>query len=385
MTHATGRLSKGRLKAAVLAAVAACTVLALAPAAQAQVVGPVLQVTPISVGPDGAITLAVDVGGDAVVDATLLVNGNQVQILDTQLAAQVRVLTAENLLEIRLGDDVFTIPFALLGSGIPGDVLDLLRQAGLTLQIPPGGLTVLDGLPLVIQGRILDRDVLAELKINGVDVLGLLDPITGIFSVPLPGSTKEVTVSVTDTKGVSQTSTFAVSHFASTPFGRVRCTIVGTAGNDHIVGTAARDVICALGGNDLVHAQGGNDVVAGGTGADSLWGQLGRDRISSWAGNDTAVGGGGSDKIWGGGGRDRLLGGSGNDRLAGQSAGDRLRGDSGSDRLIGGGGLDRMNGGTGNDVFFARDRRRDSLAGGAGFDRAHADKKDMKTSIERRF
>lgn len=379
------RVTTAWRKAAVVAATATLALLAFTPAAHAQVVGPILQVSPISVGPDGTIVLSVDVGGDAVADATLLVNGDQIQILEGQLAAQVRVLTAENVLEIRLGDDVFTIPLGLLGSGITGDVLGLLRAAGLTLFIPPEGFTVLDELPLVIQGRVLDRNVLAELKINGIDVLGLLDPVTGSFTVPLPPTTKEVTVSVTDTQGVGQLGTFGVSHMVSTPFGRTRCTIVGTAGDDHLVGTDGRDVICGLGGEDLIHARAGNDVVAGGSGADSLWGQVGRDRISAWSGGDTAVGGTGSDRIWGGSGGDRLVGSAGNDRLYGQRGGDHMLGYSGSDRLSGGAGLDTMVGFAGNDTFFARDRRRDRIAGGAGFDRAHADKKDKKSSIERRF
>jgi len=101
------------------------------------------------------------------------------------------------------------------------------------------------------------------------------------------------------------------------------CTILGTAGVDHLMGTRKRDVICGLGGRDVIRGKGGDDIVRG---------SGGRDRV---------LGGGGRDRIGGGRGRDKLSGGSGKDLLRGGRGNDVLRGGPGRDRLKGGPGKDR--------------------------------------------
>jgi Ca2+-binding RTX toxin-like protein len=119
------------------------------------------------------------------------------------------------------------------------------------------------------------------------------------------------------------------------------CTITGTPGNDVITGTAGDDRICARGGNDRVFGRGGNDRI---------------------------VLGPGRDRAFGGPGRDVILGGKGPDRISG------------------GGGRDRLFGERGRDVLFARDRVRDLVHGGRGFDRARVDRRrDTRRSIERLF
>jgi Ca2+-binding RTX toxin-like protein len=57
----------------------------------------------------------------------------------------------------------------------------------------------------------------------------------------------------------------------------VKCTIVGTPGNDMLTGTPGRDVICGRGGNDTLAGAGAADVLIGGRGADLLRGGRGRD------------------------------------------------------------------------------------------------------------
>jgi Ca2+-binding RTX toxin-like protein len=119
------------------------------------------------------------------------------------------------------------------------------------------------------------------------------------------------------------------------------CTITGTPGNDVLTGTPGPDRICALGGNDRVFGLGGND------------------RIVLGSGRDRAFGGRGRDVILGGKGPDRISGGGGRDRLFGQR---------------------------GRDVLLARDRARDLVHGGRGFDRARVDRRrDVRRSIERLF
>jgi len=119
------------------------------------------------------------------------------------------------------------------------------------------------------------------------------------------------------------------------------CTITGTPGNDIINGTPGDDRICALGGNDRVFGLGGDDRI---------------------------VLGPGRDRAFGGSGRDVILGGKGPDRISG------------------GPGRDRLFGGPGRDVLLARDRVRDLVHGGRGFDRARVDRRrDTRRSIERLF
>jgi hypothetical protein len=128
----------------------------------------------------------------------------------------------------------------------------------------------------------------------------------------------------------------------------VTCTIAGGDGPDVLRGTPGDDVICGLGGDDRIRGLDGNDVILGGPGRDSIYGGKGGDLIY---GND------------------------GDDRVAGQSRGDRL---------IGGNGRDRLYGNSGNDRIRARDsRRRERVAGGAGYDRAWINPGDRPSSIER--
>lgn len=133
---------------------------------------------------------------------------------------------------------------------------------------------------------------------------------------------------------------FATAPLPVRPGGhRARCTIVGTQGPDVLRGTNHRDVICGLGGNDRILARGGNDVVYAGPG------------------NDVVLAGSGNDVVYGGLGRDALLGGTGHDVLFGEG---------------------------GNDSFSTRDRWRDVVEGGWGFDTATRDRRDSLHSVERR-
>jgi Ca2+-binding RTX toxin-like protein len=152
------------------------------------------------------------------------------------------------------------------------------------------------------------------------------------------------------------------------------CTLVGTPGADVLVGTPGADVICALGGADTVSGGGGDDHVRAGGGADSVRGGDGNDILVGGRGLDVLAGDRGRDRIRGGLGRDRVLGGRGPDVLFGDAAGDALTGGLGSDSI---------RGGSGRDAIFARDRRRDFLNGGAGVDRALADRIDRVKSVER--
>jgi hypothetical protein len=101
----------------------------------------------------------------------------------------------------------YTIPLTgvLLGVGgvIPGNVLDSLEQAGISLLAPVRSAS---GGPLTVSGVVLDPSQLVTLTVNGVNILGALQP-NGTFSVQLPGTTTVVTVAATDAKGNTQKQT----------------------------------------------------------------------------------------------------------------------------------------------------------------------------------
>lgn len=202
------RLPQTAKRVGVLAGFA-CLLLTLAPSAPAQItVQPTLVIESISVG-DGIATVTGAVGGTPV--ATVTINGQPVPVTGEHFTASVAVLSGENALEVTLGNTTFTIPLALAGILDP---LATLRDAGVSLVIPPEGFQVLDGLPLTIHGRVLNPGALASLKVNGEEILDQLNP-DGTFSETIPGESESVTVTATDPMGVSQTTTWTIGHLSS--------------------------------------------------------------------------------------------------------------------------------------------------------------------------
>jgi hypothetical protein len=210
------------------------TVCLVAAAAPAGTVGPLLSLGPITIA-NGTATLAGHVGGSDTNELT--VNGQPLGIDAGGNFSGTVNLNGQSKVDLALKNPVTgetattSIPLTtnLTGSGsIPATVLDLLRQAGISVTIPPDGFKILDQLPLTLNGQVLDKEVLSSLKLNGVDVLSLLKP-GGSFTATLPGSTKEVTITATDKEGVSQTSAFTVAHISSV-IGTTLGTSVSAAG-----------------------------------------------------------------------------------------------------------------------------------------------------------
>jgi Ca2+-binding RTX toxin-like protein len=151
--------------------------------------------------------------------------------------------------------------------------------------------------------------------------------------------------------------------------------LIGGPGDDNVDGGPAGTY------GDSIYAQGTNlrltPTALYGEGTDRLsgieWAELrgtaGRNVINAraWRGGTDISALGGADLIVGGFGPDAIVGGPGNDRIAGR------------------GGWDYLHGGSGADVLFSRDRRRDGLNGGSGFDRARVDGVDLFERIEAFF
>src|SRR6478672_5064367 len=115
----------------------------------------------------------------------------------------------------------FHVPVALAGPGgiIPGNVVDAVEQAGASLLEPVGGFV--GGQPLAVAGSVADKGQLTALAVDGTDVMRLLGTDQS-FSVPLPGTTKEIALTATDKSGVTETTHYQVlasSGGVATPLG----------------------------------------------------------------------------------------------------------------------------------------------------------------------
>jgi RTX calcium-binding nonapeptide repeat (4 copies) len=74
---------------------------------------------------------------------------------------------------------------------------------------------------------------------------------------------------------------------------------------------------------------------------------------------------------------DRLIGSARADVIVGKGRHDLLRGRGGNDTLVGGAGRDRLSGGPGDDAIDSRDRARDTVRCGPGWDTVVADGNDV--------
>jgi hypothetical protein len=193
---------------AALALVAALFI--LTPAATADLVKPVVTLGPTTVL-DGTAVVTGTLGPPAS-DARLAINGAPVSVDAAGAFAATIHLGGASRLDLVLSNSrgettTTSIPLTtnILGPGgvISPNVLADLERAAVSLLKPPEGFKIMDGLPLKVEGSVLDKGKLAGLKLNGVDLLARLD-IDDTFSVTVPGTTKVMTISATDQRGVSQ-------------------------------------------------------------------------------------------------------------------------------------------------------------------------------------
>jgi hypothetical protein len=201
----------------------AAGLLTLAGSAQADVVKPLVILGPTTV-----------LNGTAVVSGTLglpgsvvelTINGQPVAVdVAGSFAATVNLGGASRLtLAVRnsKGETMTTsIPLTtnIFGPGglLAPSVLADLEHAGVMILKPLDGFKIFDNLPLRVEGSVLDKDKLAELKVNGFEILGQIGA-DHHYSVRVPGTTKEITLSFTDRQGASQTIQVPVEHPASPP------------------------------------------------------------------------------------------------------------------------------------------------------------------------
>jgi hypothetical protein len=207
----------GPRRRCLLAAFAAVAALAAAPPARADALQPVVQLGPVAVA-NGSVTVSGHLGGVPSAGATLTVNGSPVGVTSTGHFQGIVNLNGASAVTIAASNPVtgetatISIPLTALGPGglVPPDIMSALERAAMEILKPIDGFKSFAGLPLIVRGSVADRSHVAGMSVNGVDVMRQLGN-AGSFAVPIPGSSREIVVSVTDDIGVEQTNTYPVT------------------------------------------------------------------------------------------------------------------------------------------------------------------------------
>lgn len=229
-THAAQSRRAG-LIGLVAAAFAALALLAFTtPSAEpGEILSPAVVLGPITVA-NGTVTLSGSIGIPNS-NVELSINGQPLSIDAAGNFSGAINLDGVSRLTLTLKNSAgevtsVTIPLNtnVVGQGgvIGPDILAALKKAAVSILKPLDGFRIQDQLPLKLEGSVADKGSLASLTVNGKDALSLIQT-DRVFSMLLPGTTKEVSVTATDHQGVSQTSTVPVLHTSSmftTPMGR---------------------------------------------------------------------------------------------------------------------------------------------------------------------
>jgi hypothetical protein len=219
----TAILRKRRLLAAHAAAAGLVLMLLAAGPAPGELGSPVVTLGPTTVI-NGVATVTGSVAGLQPSSAQLSINGQPVGVDAAGRFVAIVNLNGRDDLALTLTDPVkgqtntLDIPLTanIVGPGgvIPPGVLSGLEQAAVSLLKPAGGFVSVGGEPIVVNGTVGNRDQLAGLSVNGIDALALTKP-NGTFAVPIPGTSREVHMTVIDRQGVSSTTVEPVARTVS--------------------------------------------------------------------------------------------------------------------------------------------------------------------------
>jgi hypothetical protein len=203
--------SSHRRTPAALAA-AACVLLALAGAhaAPADSVVP-----PITLGPTAVVNGIAIVTGSVTTPspatAGVSINGQPLGLNATGRFTGVANLAGKSELAITVQDtttgdtSTVSIPLTanLVGPGgvVSPDALAAIQAAAVSIAKPVGGF-VSDPGTITVEGAAGKANELAGLAVNGVETLSSVAP-NGTFAVPVPGTSREIGVLMTDQQGVS--------------------------------------------------------------------------------------------------------------------------------------------------------------------------------------
>jgi hypothetical protein len=196
----------------------ACVLLALVAArmAPADTVVPSITLGQTTIA-NGVATVSGSITTPSPATAGLTINGQSLGLNAAGQFAGVINLGGQSVLSLAVRDgatgdvSTVTIPLTanLVGPGgvVSPDALSGIQAAALSIAKPVGGFV--SGLePITVGGHIADSGQLAGLTVNGVDALSSLQP-NGNFSVPVPGTSREISVLMTDKQGVSVQTRYA--------------------------------------------------------------------------------------------------------------------------------------------------------------------------------
>jgi hypothetical protein len=175
---------------------------------------------PVTAGPivvaDGVVT-ATGSGNDSLQNATVTVNGQPASVDGNGTITSNVDLTGQSTLTFAAtqpdGTTTTTsVPVSLIGPGgiVPASAFDQLKNAGVTVNVPPGGFVGTSGTPTQVSGGVADKGELAGLTVNGTDALSSLKP-DGSYAVSVPGTDRSVVVAATSKNGVSESSSHAAA------------------------------------------------------------------------------------------------------------------------------------------------------------------------------
>jgi hypothetical protein len=218
-------LSARRLVVALAVLASAAIALVGARPAPGDVVTPVVTLGPTTILNDLAIVSGT-VSATSPSSVVLTINGQPVGLNAAGAFAATVNLGGQSALNLAVRNpatgevSTVNIPLTsnLVGPGgvISPSVLSALEEAAVAVTKPVGGFVSVGGdKPITVGGTVGDKDQLAGLSVNGVDALSAVGSDGG-FAVPIPGTSREVTVLMTDKQGVSQSTTLPVGTAAPT-------------------------------------------------------------------------------------------------------------------------------------------------------------------------
>jgi hypothetical protein len=222
MNRMTPRSTR-RALAGLAALAGAFVALSNAPAAGAENVAP-----QITLGPTTILNGLAVVSGhvsDESSGSQLTVNGRPLDVTAGGSFAGVVDLNGQSVLSLSLDDPVSgessTVTISLttnlvgLGGLLSPEALAALEQAAVSVIEPVDGFVSVGDGPIEVSGSVGNGGQLAGLSVNGVDALSTLKP-DGSCVVPVPGTTKEISVLMVDKQGATLETTYRTTRSSST-------------------------------------------------------------------------------------------------------------------------------------------------------------------------
>ena len=158
-------------------------------------------------------------------NAELTVNGQPLELTVGGNFAGIVNLNGLSVLSLSLlnpaSGESSTVTIALntnlvgLGGLLSPDALAALERAAVTILRPVGGFVSIGGKPIEISGGVGNGESLGGLAVNGVDVLSTLKPDGG-FVVPVPGTTREISIFMADRQGVTFDTRYRTARSSAT-------------------------------------------------------------------------------------------------------------------------------------------------------------------------